>query len=382
MPESRMGHIAKAWTESQRQAAGDVLPGHESRARSLKARSRKSTAAPRSAAKRATRCWSACRSIRQRLREVDRRSEDRRHGNGQDPLRQAADRLRVVPRPGRLRSGEDSVPICFKQTQRHDARKLNTQWILSRRCDQCISRQIHVLHDRCAWPQLHARLSDSSPSQSARSRESSNRDAGRRLHGRHQAAGQGAGRAGAAGREGRLAGAGRPGDRPDRRQRAADAEEGGRVRATTPPYKTWQGRRRDSLSPRPQAAVAKADYEIMEETNRLAEKADHGSRGAPSEAGMGQDGLGDRKVAATIRSWPSTKRYTKQAELEAAELAIDRRDDHRAVRRRRRRDRAQAGRMGQSGRYDSATCSASTRCTSKAPSTKASTIRTSCKAAR
>ena len=70
MPEYRMGHIAKAATSIGRQVAGDVLPGDQSRARSWKARSKKSIAAPKSAAKRATRCWSACRSISRQLREV------------------------------------------------------------------------------------------------------------------------------------------------------------------------------------------------------------------------------------------------------------------------------------------------------------------------
>ena len=69
-------------------------------------------------------------------------------------------------------------------------------------------------------------------------------------------------------REGRHAGAGRPEDRPDRRQRAADAEEGRRVRLHAAPTNAAK----DDVEIRyseAAAAVAKADYENMLEANQI-----------------------------------------------------------------------------------------------------------------
>ena len=105
---------------------------------------------------------------------------------------------------------------------------------------------------------------------------------------------------------------------------AADAKEGGRVRLCGAPTK----RRRTTCEIRfakHTAAVAEKDYEQLLESNRLAAKAVAEVEVTQGQAGMGSLQSWRSKRPATTRSWPSSKPITKQAELDAAELAIERR---------------------------------------------------------
>ena len=303
-----MGHIAKAASRIERQTAGDFLPGDQSRKQKLRARSKRFIAAPKSAARTATRCWCACRSIRTTARG-DRRSEDRRHRDGQNPLRQAGDRLRLVPRSGRFRSRQDLVPIVLTinndRIACHDGHM--TMEFNSMQLTLCVRLTDLALASnwRLSLPvSLIAaplpRAADPTPI--AINPVVTGRTGG----GRHQAAGQGAGRAGSSGGQGRHAGSA-----PARRSaRSTTASRRCRRRRPATPldarHQALEGRRRNPLL-RSRSRRRQGRLRNDARNQSAGRQGDHRRRSASGQARMGQAAVLAIEKASNDRSSPSTK---------------------------------------------------------------------------
>ena len=109
MPEKRMGHIAEARVENQRQTTGNILPRHQpGRSAARRGRNRR---IERRGPRRIGKHGPGPRVVRSRQAAQGRRqAKNRRERHGKNPLRQASDRLRMVPRSGGFHPCQNPVP--------------------------------------------------------------------------------------------------------------------------------------------------------------------------------------------------------------------------------------------------------------------------------